>query len=222
TICLFLLVPVTVGLALLRVDMVRFIFERGAFDARATQATAIATLYYGLGLLPIAWRDHLSRAFYALQDTTTPMLTGFASIAANVVLNLILVRYMAHAGLALATALANSFGCLLLLILLRRRLGGLGGKKLAANAVQILVGSLVMAVVVAFFQRLFPWPGPAFTRLTSRLPLLPGLVLFAAQALRLILFIGAGALTYALVIGRQLRPYLKEYRRRQAVFGARH
>ncbi|MDK2784949.1 MAG: putative peptidoglycan lipid flippase [Bacillota bacterium] len=221
-ICLFLLVPVTVGLALLRVDIVRFVFERGAFDARATQATAIAALYYGLGLLPIAWRDHLSRAYYALQDTTTPVLTGFASIVANVILNFILVRYMAHAGLALATTLANSLGCLLLLILLRRRLGGLGGKKLAANAARVLAGSLVMAVVVAFLQRFFPWPGPAFIRLTGRLTFLPGLVTFAAQALRLIFFIGAGALTYALVIGRQLRIYLNEYRRQKAAFGTRH
>jgi putative peptidoglycan lipid II flippase len=222
TICLLLLVPVTVGLVLLRIDIVRFIFERGAFDARATQATAVAALCYGLGLLPIAWRDHLSRAFYALQDTTTPMLTGFVSITANVVLNLILVRYLAHAGLALATALANSLGCLLLLFLLRRRLGGLGGKKLAGSALQILVGSLVMAVVVTFLQRLFPWPAPGYVRVASVLPLPPGLVIFVAQALRLILFIGAGALTYALVIGRQLRPYLKEYRRRQAALGARH
>lgn len=213
-ICLFLLVPVTVGLALLRVDVVRFIFERGAFDARATQATAVATLCYGLALLPIAWRDHLSRAFYALQDTSTPMLTGFAAIAANIVLNLVLVRYLAHAGLALATALANTLGCVLLLLLLRRRLGGLGGRRLAENAVRICASSVVMAVVVALLQHLFPFGGPAFIKLAGLLPLPAGLASFAAQALRLALLIGAGALVYAFGVRYQLRTLFLKHAKR--------
>lgn len=204
-ICLLLLVPVTAGLALLRVDVVRFIFERGAFDARATEATAVATLFYGLGLLPIAWRDHLSRAFYALQDTKTPMLTGFASVGANIILNLLLVRPLAHAGLALATSLANTLGCVLLLYILRRRLGGLGGRALARSTVGVLAASAAMAAVVAFLQRLFPFEGAAFARLVSLLPLPAGLAAFAAQGLRLIFLIGVGALVYAFGVRYQLR-----------------
>ena len=199
-ICLFLMTPVTVGMALLRVDLVRFIFERGAFDAADTQATAIATLYYGLGLLALAGRQHLSRAFYAIQDTATPMLTGFASVAANVVLNLVLVRYMAHAGLALATAIANIIGCLLLLFILRQRLGGLGGHRLVRSAVQVTVSATIMGAAVWVLQRLFPWEeGGQFIELAMLLPLPTGLALFVSQGLRLFFIIGVGALVYFLL-----------------------
>lgn len=198
-ICLFLLVPVTVGLVLLRTDMVRFIFERGAFDARATQATAVATLCYGLGLLPIAWRDHLNRAFYALQDTSTPMLTGFAAIGANILLNLILVRYLAHAGLALATTIANTLGCLLLVFLLRRRIGGLGGRDLVNSALRLSAAAAVMALAVAVLLRLFPWGGYACQALAGVIPLPVSLATFVAQGVRLAFIIGTGALVYALM-----------------------
>ena len=117
----FLVVPLGVGMILLRREIVAFLFQRGAFDAVDAAMTAVAVMFYALGLLFLAWRDCLARTFYALQDTATPMWTGLAAVAANIALNLVLVRYLAHGGLALATSIAALVNCAVMLILLRCR-----------------------------------------------------------------------------------------------------
>jgi len=75
----------------------------------------------------------LGRVYFALQDTLTPLKIGLLAILLNVVLNLILVRYLAHEGLALATSLAATFKLLLLFHGLRRRLVFLEGLKIALS-----------------------------------------------------------------------------------------
>ncbi|MDI7247118.1 MAG: murein biosynthesis integral membrane protein MurJ [Bacillota bacterium] len=122
----FILVPAAVGMAVLRVPLVRLAFERGAFDARATEATAWALLFFCVGVSVFTLRDMVSRAFFALQDTTTPMIVGAASVGINIVLNLLLVGPLKHGGLALATSLAGVFGVAVLLWMLRERVRALG------------------------------------------------------------------------------------------------
>ncbi|HHY33780.1 MAG TPA: murein biosynthesis integral membrane protein MurJ [Firmicutes bacterium] len=115
----FVCVPVAVGMAVLRVPLVRLAFERGAFDARATEATAWALLFFCVGVGVFTLRDMANRAFFALQDTTTPMIVGAASVAVNIAANLILVGPLKHGGLALGTSLAGVFGVAVLLWKLR-------------------------------------------------------------------------------------------------------
>ncbi|MGE5594227.1 MAG: murein biosynthesis integral membrane protein MurJ [Betaproteobacteria bacterium] len=122
----FILVPVAVGMAVLRVPLVRLAFERGAFDARATEATAWALLFFCVGVGVFTLRDMVNRAFFALQDTTTPMIVGAASVGINVVANLLLVGPLKHGGLALGTSLAGVFGVGVLLWRLRERVRALG------------------------------------------------------------------------------------------------
>lgn len=142
------LIPVTVAAAVLREEVVRFVFQRGAFDERDAAMTATALLWYAPGLLFLMWRELLNRAFYALQDTRTPMWTGLAAVAANIALNLLLVRPLGLAGLALATSLSAALACALLLFALRRRAGyGLGGEVLAASWRMALAASLVGALL---------------------------------------------------------------------------
>lgn len=139
----FLIVPMAVALMVLRTDIVRFLFQRGAFDATDTRMTAFALLFYSAGLVFLSWREYLARTFYALQDTTTPMWTGVVAVAVNIILNLILVKWLAHGGLALATSLAALVGCLLLLYLLRRRLGHIGGWRLLREVVKVTLAAVV-------------------------------------------------------------------------------
>jgi len=122
----FILVPVAVGMAVLRVPLVRLAFERGAFDARATEATAWALLFFCVGVGVFTLRDMVNRAFFALQDTTTPMIVGAASVGINIVANLLLVGPLNHGGLALGTSLAGVFGVGVLLWRLRERVRALG------------------------------------------------------------------------------------------------
>ena len=126
--------PATVGLVLLRVPMVQVLFQRGAFDQRSTQLVAWALLWYGLGLLAHSVVEILSRGFYALQDTRTPVLVGGLAMSLNVALSLLLAHLFRvwglfpHGGLALANTLATWLEMLGLLVLLSRRVGpwGLG------------------------------------------------------------------------------------------------
>lgn len=144
----FIVLPLSTGLVVLRFDITQFLFERGAFDRLGTQMTAVALLFYGLGLIFLIWRDLLDRAFYAAQDTVTPMWTGLASVAVNVVLNLLLVRYLAHGGLALASSVASAVACLLLFLTLRSRFGYRGIKALLSETARITAASLFMGVIV--------------------------------------------------------------------------
>jgi putative peptidoglycan lipid II flippase len=153
-VCLFLTIPMAVGLIVLRDPIVRVLFERGAFDARGTAMTAYAVFFFSLGLVPMALREVISRVYFAMQDTITPMLLGLGAVAVNIVLNFILVGPLAHGGLALATSLASFFAVILLFACLRRRLGGLGGKEILDGCWRVSLAATAMGCGVAGFWRM--------------------------------------------------------------------
>lgn len=146
----FLLVPVATGVLVLREPLVRIVYERGAFDAAATHETAWALLFFSLGIAMFTMRDLISRAFFTLQDTKTPLILGVVTVAINVVLNLLLVGPLEQGGLALATVIATTLGFFLGLIAFRRKkLGRLSWTPLLASVTKTLASSLVMGVVVS-------------------------------------------------------------------------
>ncbi len=141
---LYLTVPAGVGLFVLREPLIRLLFERGEFTASSTAMTAQALMFYAPGLFAIAATEIITRGFYALHDTKTPVQVGVATVLLNILLSLLLSRRMGHGGLALAYALANSLETLTLLAIIRRRLGGLDDRRLVASVLRTLVASLVM------------------------------------------------------------------------------
>ncbi len=159
----FILFPTSVGLLVLRVPVIRLLFERGAFDSTATQMTAVALLYYSLGIVAVGAHPLLARTYFAMQDTMTPVKLSLAEVTLNVILNLILVRHMAHGGLALANSIAAVAGFVLLAYFLRGRLGHLDGRRIVRSAVKFALASLVMGVVVAvahdYSASIMPNPG---------------------------------------------------------------
>lgn len=160
---IFLTIPMAVGLIVLREPIVRVLFERGAFDARATDMTAYVVLFLSLGLLPMALREVISRVYFALQDTVTPMMLGIAAVVVNIILNFILVGPFAHGGLALATSIASFFAVIVLFMVLRRKLGSLGGLQMWDSFWRVSLASAVMYVGVDILWKIliniFPAPG---------------------------------------------------------------
>src|SRR5438094_224869 len=133
---------------LVQVPVIGLIYEHGRFTAADTTAAAQALAAYTAGLAGYAGIKVLAPAFYALDDARTPMLVSLVSIAVNYALNWTFVRRLGfgHVGLALSTsavALGN-FG--LLYLVLRRRIGALGGRLRAAPA-RIALAPAVMAAV---------------------------------------------------------------------------
>jgi putative peptidoglycan lipid II flippase len=143
---LMLNVPATVGLIVLARPIVSLLLERGNFGAGDTDATAAALMCYAPGLLGYAVVKIASPTFYALRDSRTPVVVSALSVGLNVALNLALVRVAGFRGLALGTAIAATVNALLLLWLLRGRIGGLNGRQNARAFLLITFASIAMGV----------------------------------------------------------------------------
>lgn len=157
---LLLMVPALVGLIVLAEPIVQVVFERGSFRPGDTAATAAALVFYAPGLLGYSAVRITVPCFYALRDAVTPTAISAAAVALNLGLNLVLVQVLGYRGLALGTSLAALANAALLCILLRRRLGGLGGRALLAALWKIAVAAALMgAAVVAVLGGLEAlWP----------------------------------------------------------------
>ena len=147
-----LLVPAAVGMFVLRYPIVRLAFERGSFDAVATTRTAQALGYYSIGLIGAALAQVLGRAFYSMQDTMTPVKIGIATAFVNVAFALILVRPLAHGGLALANSLGFLFNAIMMFWLLSRKLAK-GAIRLLPLLVKTGGAAVVMAIATSVMLR---------------------------------------------------------------------
>jgi putative peptidoglycan lipid II flippase len=145
-----LTVPSSVGLMLLGPSIVGAIYEGRRFQAYDTHQTAVALAFYAIGLAGYSAVKVLAPAFYALNDSRTPMWTSLASIAINAGMAWVLVRAlgMGHAGLALSTSCVAMFSFLTLFVAMRARIGGVYGRRLRSTVVKVLAGCLLMASCV--------------------------------------------------------------------------
>lgn len=149
-IIIVLIVPISVGSIVLAHPIVRILFERGAFNAHATDMTAIALVFYSVGMLGFGLRDILGKIFYSLKDTKTPMTNGIVSVVINIILNLILIRYMGHAGLALATSISSLVCIVIMFISLKKRMGYFGQDKIIRATIKSIIAAVIMGVFVYF------------------------------------------------------------------------
>lgn len=149
---LLLAVPGSVGLIVLRKPLIAFLFEHGAFDSRATVMTADALLYYVLGLVGVCLFLPLTRGFFALKDTKTPLFVCLITILIKVVLNFLLIDKMVHSGLALASSITVYISMLLLGYILQFRLPGLFNRSFFSYFITILAISFLMGIFLIFFD----------------------------------------------------------------------
>jgi putative peptidoglycan lipid II flippase len=180
---LMLNVPATVGLMVLADPIVALIYERRAFTPYDTASTAAALMFYAPGLLGYSAVKIASPTFYSLRDSRTPVLVSVLSIVANLAINLILVRVLGYRGLALGTASAAILNAVVLLWLLRGRLGGLDVPRVTTAFVKITCASALMGLVASFAAS---WLGTH--------PVLPG---EAGKFARVLVSIGSGLIVLA-------------------------
>ncbi|WP_419741886.1 murein biosynthesis integral membrane protein MurJ [Paraclostridium dentum] len=148
-----LVVPASVGAMILATPVVRILFERGAFDDRSTALTATALVFYSVGMIGFGLREILSKVFYSLKDTKTPMINGIIAVILNIVLNIALVKVMGHGGLALATSLSSIICILLLFISLKKKIGYYGQDKIKSTFIKTLLASIVMGIITYFVYK---------------------------------------------------------------------
>lgn len=145
---IFVVTPLVVGVAMLRVAMIRLLFERGAFDHRATVGTAWALLCYlgwvyagGIGAI-------LTSTFYSLQETYTVIKVGVTGMLLEIVLAIVLSRFVGYAGLSLALSVVAVINGVVFMAILRKRLKGIDGKHILSSQVKVLFSSIIMAGVL--------------------------------------------------------------------------
>ncbi len=207
---LMLNVPATVGLVVLAGPIVALIFEHGAFTEAHSAATAAALAFYAPGLVGYSAVKIAVPAFYSLRDSRTPVVVSAVTVLLNVVLNVSLVRAMGFTGLALGTAVSAIFNASALLWLLRSRLGGLDGLRIAASFGRIGAASAVMGLAAwATDAALAAWlPARSMSVMALRvgLGIVVGLLVLDASArvMRAEEFIEARAM----VLGR-VRPWTR-------------
>jgi putative peptidoglycan lipid II flippase len=139
-----LCIPSAVGLAVLGRPIIGLIFEHGRFTAFDTVQAGNALAAYSIGLAGYAAVKVLSPAFYALGDARTPMLISLFSIAVNYVMNSLLVARFGHVGLAASTSTVALVNFILLMLFMRRRLGGLEGSQLGGSLLRICGATIPM------------------------------------------------------------------------------
>lgn len=146
---LFITLPATVGLVVLREPLVALLFGRGAFDAVAVSLTADALLFYAVGLWAISCVRVTVPLYYAFKDTRTPVQVAVVAIVINVALSFLLMGPMAHRGLALAVSISSMVNFLLLLFLLvKRGMIQLDYKGILVSAVRSGAASFLMGCLV--------------------------------------------------------------------------
>jgi putative peptidoglycan lipid II flippase len=148
---LFLTLPSAVGLMILARPLVAFLFEHGDFPASSSDLTANALIFYSIGLVGHATIEILSRGFYALSDTRTPVAFAILSMVANLILSAILVWPFEVSGLALAVSLATLGEAVLLLVTLRARIEGLDIGTIRESFVWTGVATVLMAEVIGCY-----------------------------------------------------------------------
>jgi putative peptidoglycan lipid II flippase len=177
---LFLTVPSSLLMFVLALPIVQLLLQSGQFNTEAAEMAAAALRYFAVGIF--AWSAHsiLTRGFYALQDSRTPVIVGTVVTAIFIPLNGLVLYYtgtgpahqtLATAGLALVTSVAATIHMLLMLVLLRKRLRGLEGGRLLSSAVRILTASVLTTCVCrvirdAMQSRLIPAPPIVDTQVT--------------------------------------------------------
>jgi putative peptidoglycan lipid II flippase len=120
---LFLSLPAAVILFAFRLPIVQTLFQTGAFSAESTALVAAPLAFLAMGLVSYALVEALTRAFYAMHDTRTPVVAGIGIVVLNVVLGVALLSRLGYLALALALSLSTTVEAVVLIVVLRRRIG---------------------------------------------------------------------------------------------------
>ena len=165
-IILFITVPSTVGLVVLRRPIIQVLFEHGEFGPASTELTAWPLMFFALGLSAFSMVKVIVPAFYSLEDTKTPVKVAFVAMFLNVALNLAFFHPLGVGGPALATTLSGFFNAATLMFIFVRREGSFGLRSILGSLVRFGLAAVPLGFLAS---ALIHWPGFYFEQpLTQR------------------------------------------------------
>lgn len=144
----FIMVPAGVGLIVLRYPIVKLLFERQKFTPHDTMLTTYALLFYSLALFAHAAILMMPRAFYALQDTRTPVVVSFISVSSSIFFNWVFLKYtsLGVGGFGISFTIMGLTNMLLLMAILRRKIGGMRGYQILKSFCKSAVAAILMGI----------------------------------------------------------------------------
>ena len=145
---ILVILPASVGYVLLARPVIAALLERGAFGDASGDLTAEVLAAMALGLVGFSVYLFVLRGFYALKDTRTPFLLNLFENGVNIALAVALVGGLGVQGLALAYAAAYTLAGLAAVFVLRRRVGGLDGRRTISALVRMALAATLMGVAV--------------------------------------------------------------------------
>jgi putative peptidoglycan lipid II flippase len=174
--------PLMVGLLVLRLPIIRLLFERGEFDSGNTNMTSIILGFFSIGIIGSGLTAILNRAFYSLKDTKTPMINGILAISTNIVFSLIFIRLWGVCGLALASALASLLCGASLFLGIRKKVH-ISCSDISRSIAKSAVSAVVMGVFIYLINMVLTYPSNRSTA-------------FAGLFFKLVATISTGGLVY--------------------------
>ncbi len=146
---MFLIIPSAVYLAGFGQDLVRLIYERGAFDATATFQTSRALFFYSFGLVGFAGVRVAAPIYYALGDAKKPMYFSILAVVVNIILNFAFIPFWGFAGLAAATSMAGLLNFALLVLNLSKKSLDIDYLFIAVKAFKFIVAALAAFTILS-------------------------------------------------------------------------
>lgn len=142
-----IMLPASLGLIILSRPIISLLFQRGEFTTYSTFITSTALLFYSFGLVAFGGVKILVSCFYSLKDTLTPVKISFFCLMVNVTLNVILMFPLKVGGLALASSISATLNFLILLSVLKKRIGKIFDKEMSGHFLKISTCSIIMAII---------------------------------------------------------------------------
>jgi putative peptidoglycan lipid II flippase len=216
----FLAVPSAAAIFVLAGPMLRLLWRGGEFGESAIAAAEFSLLFYAVSGIGLSGLQIVNRALYSVRDTVSPPLVGVGYTVLTIVLAVVLMRTpLQYAAIAAATSIGVTVGMIVLFECLRRRLGEIRGREITASFLRIALASVVLALVsfavsawaggvlgvpTTHFARSAPVVGQAGTVAATGS--------FLAVALQVLVSLGAGGVSYLLVLRILGAPEIETFR----------
>lgn len=163
----FAAIPIILGILLVGIDGIRLVFERGAFDNRATFLVTEALWFLSVSIIPYVFRDSITRVYYSFNDSATPFKVAFSSIILKVLLNMLFINHlhMGIGGITFSTSLVTLFNATVLGILISKKIKmdyGILFKNLLKMCVAGVITFVICFVSAVAFDKFIELPKYVF------------------------------------------------------------
>lgn len=149
------LVPIMMGFVFLRVEIINLIWVHGEFnDPQAILLTTTVFAAYALQLPFFGARDVLNSSLFSMQKTKVTTINGVIGVFTNIILSIILSKYMGVVGIAIASSIAACVTAVLLFNSTRKLIGGFNARPMIIKIMKIILASSIMIVVLYVINKL--------------------------------------------------------------------